>query len=129
MLDGILGMNFFWNRNIIFEPALGASAFLHVSDLIPFSYADSDADFDVDLSDAERLLSCVNGPASALRVNPECVHLDIDNDGDLDLEDYGTFQRCFSGANANADPDCGTLTPSSNELSLDDARDLLTLEE
>lgn len=129
VLDGVLGMNFFWNRNIIFEPALGFSAFLHVSDPIAFSYADSDVDFDVDLEDAELFLSCVNGPASAVFVSPECNHLDIDVDGDLDLDDYGTFQRCFSGADVDADPDCGTLTPSSNEHSLDDARDLLTLKE
>ena len=34
-LDGVLGMNFFWNRNIVFDPSLTVSSFIHVSDPVP----------------------------------------------------------------------------------------------
>lgn len=33
--QGVLGMNFFWNRNIVFEPSLTSSGFLHVSNPLP----------------------------------------------------------------------------------------------
>lgn len=31
---------------------------------------------------------------------------DYDNDGDVDLDDFGVFQRCFSGPTILADPEC-----------------------
>ena len=106
VLDGILGMNFFWNRNVIFEPNLGGSGFFHVSDPLPVPYADSDVDFDVDHDDTSFYVSCFTGPAASA-LNPECVHLDVDGDADNDLADFARFQRCFSGAGLTADPDCG----------------------
>lgn len=105
-LDGVLGMNFFWNRNVIFEPSLTASGFLHVSDPIPVAYGDSDVDFDVDAVDAETFVSCVTGPNGAT-LNPECDHLDGDEDCDVDLTDFARFQLCFSSSAFLADPDCG----------------------
>jgi hypothetical protein len=106
-LDGILGMNFFWNRNVIFEPALGGSGFLHVSDAIPVPYGDSDVDFDVDGDDTQMLVSCITGPDADTFI-PGCEHLDSDTDGDVDLTDFARFQLCFSGADVTADPDCGS---------------------
>ena len=105
VLDGILGMNFFWNRNLIFEPALGASAFLHISHPIPVAYGDNDVDFDVDLTDAKIILECMSGPG-AQTISPECDHLDRDQDGDIDVWDVAQFQRCFSGSENTADPAC-----------------------
>ncbi len=104
-LDGILGMNFFWNRNVIFEPALGGSGFFHVSDPIPVAFADSDVDFDVDVDDAEVFIGCAMGPNDS-PVSPECSHLDINKDDDLDLSDFAAFQRCYSGEGFTADPNC-----------------------
>ena len=106
VLDGILGMNFFWNRNIAIEPALGGVSVLHVSAPIPVAYGDNDVDFDVDSTDAEFFVSCVSG-ANSLDINPECDHLDGDEDGDVDLEDFRRFQLCYSGADLTADPNCG----------------------
>jgi len=104
-LDGVLGMNFFWNRNVIFEPSLTLSSFFHVSDPIPVAFADSDVDFHVDAADASFFFACITGPQSA-GVNPECDHLDVDFDGSIDLRDLGKFQNCYSGPAQLADPNC-----------------------
>jgi hypothetical protein len=105
-LDGVLGMNFFWNRNIIFEPSVTGSGFFHVSDPIPVAFGDTDVDFDVDGADAAYFVSCLTDPGSET-INAECTHLDADEDADIDLADTARFQRCFSGADMTADPDCG----------------------
>ncbi len=105
-LNGVLGMNFFWNRNVILEPALSLSGFLHVSDPIPFAYADFDLDFDVDAFDAETFVSCLTGPGPST-LNPECDHIDGNVDGAVDLADFRQFQLCFSGPDTTADTDCG----------------------
>ncbi len=108
-LDGVLGMNFFWNRNIIVEPVWGvtglATANFHVSDPIPVAYADNDVDFDVDHADAATQLSCLTGPGPTI-VNPECDHFDAEGDSDIDLIDFQRLQICFSGAGETADPQC-----------------------
>ncbi len=105
-LDGILGMNFFWNRNVIFEPALLFTAFFHVSDPIAFAYGDFDLDLDVDPKDAAAIVSCMTGPERSI-LNPLCDHIDGDEDGDVDLIDFSRFQLCFSDSGLEADPDCG----------------------
>jgi hypothetical protein len=105
-LDGVLGMNFFWNRNVVFEPSLTGSGFLHVSDPIPVAFGDTDVDFDVDDADAAYFVSCLTDPGSET-INAECDHLDGDEDADIDLADAARFQRCFSGADMTADPNCG----------------------
>jgi hypothetical protein len=105
-LDGILGMNFFWNRNIYLEPSVDLSGFMSLSAPIPVAFGDNDVDFDVDEADYGVFASCVpdaiGGPLS-----PECDHLDADGDLDIDLLDYGQFQDCFSGNGIEADPSCG----------------------
>jgi len=104
-LDGVLGMNFFWNRNVIFEPSLTGSSFFDVSDPIPVAFGDSDVDFHVDAADASFFFACMTGPAST-GVSPECDHLDADFDGSIDLGDLAKFQNCFSGPERLADPTC-----------------------
>ena len=47
-LDGILGMNLFWNRNVVLEPTTSGSGFLHVSDPVPYAYIDLNFDDVVD---------------------------------------------------------------------------------
>lgn len=105
VLEGILGMNFFWNRNIIFQPTLDGSAFLHISDPIPFAYGDFDADRDVDGDDTGWIPFCASGPGQPA-LAPDCDHIDSDGDFDVDLLDFARFQRCFSGADVVADDSC-----------------------
>jgi len=105
-LDGILGMNFFWNRNVIFEPNLGGSGFFHVSAPIPFAYADFDLDFDVDESDVSTFVSCMTDSGTQ-KASPECMHVDADGDEDVDLADYAQLITCYSGPGVSATPNCG----------------------
>ncbi len=105
-MDGILGMNFFWNRNIIFEPSLVGTPFLHVSDPVPFAAPDFDLDLHVDAPDLRIQGSCTTGPGVGL-VTPDCAHTDLDEDGDVDLADFAVLQTCFSGPDSLADSACG----------------------
>lgn len=50
-LDGILGMNLFWNRNVVLQPTAGGAAFLHVSNPVPYAYIDLNFDDVVDVTD------------------------------------------------------------------------------
>ncbi len=106
-LDGVLGMNFFWDRNIVFEPSLTLGGFLHVSDPLDVPFGDSDVDFDVDVNDWATFVSCVTGPAATTTISPECVQFDSDGDNDVDLVDFRQLQICFSGSGQTADPTCG----------------------
>ncbi len=104
-LDGVLGMNFFWNRNIAVEPALSTSSFFHVSNPVPVARADFDADQLVDEFDHLTLAQCVTGPAPA--ATPFCKHTDIDANGRVDLGDFRWLQNCYSGSDEPADTACG----------------------
>jgi hypothetical protein len=97
-LDGILGMNFFYDRNVILEPGLTTSAFLHASARLPVSWADADVDFDVDALDAEYFTTCLT-PTGLDAVLPQCTHIDRDGDGDVDLSELAAFQAAFTGPN------------------------------
>ncbi|MBI1825505.1 MAG: aspartyl protease family protein [Planctomycetes bacterium] len=105
VLDGVLGMNFFWNRNAALEPSLSGSSFFEVSDPIPFAFGDYDADRYVDLDDMFFWSACQTAPDG--KVAPDCIQLDGDGDGDVDLKDFAGLQRCFSGLDSQADPACG----------------------
>ncbi len=50
-LDGILGMNFFWNRNVVLEPSVSGGGYLHVSAPVPYAYVDLNFDDVVDMTD------------------------------------------------------------------------------
>ncbi|HPD30987.1 MAG TPA: retropepsin-like aspartic protease [Phycisphaerae bacterium] len=102
--DGVLGMNFFWNRNVIFQPVPSGSSFLHISDPIPFAYGDLDRDLDVDQDDFEIFSACSSGPG--IPFSAECTLVDADDDGDIDQTDFGFFQACLSGENVPADVNC-----------------------
>lgn len=104
-LDGILGMNFFWNRNIIFQPSLIGSSFLHVSDPVAFAAPDFDLDLHVDIPDWRFLSHCMTGPAQS--PTPDCLHADMNGNGRVDLRDFVALQQCFTGSEAPADTSCG----------------------
>jgi hypothetical protein len=59
----------------------------------------------VDAADLELFQACITGPAVG-PPTPTCVVVDFDGDGDVDQDDFGVFQRCYSGANRPADPNC-----------------------
>ena len=103
-LDGVLGMNFFWNRNIALQPSLTTSGFLHVSNPIAVAPCDLDVDQRVDLDDFLILDSCLAGPMNV--AGPECRDADVDGSGTVDLADFRWVQSCYNGASA-ADPGCG----------------------
>lgn len=95
-LDGILGMNFFWNRNIVFEPTLTGSSFIHVSDPVPFADADIDDDGDTDLEDFAVLSAAWAAQAEEGAYNPAC---DMFIDTVIDMKDLLAFlDRWLVGA-------------------------------
>lgn len=69
------------------------------------SPADLDSDGDVDAADLNNYLNCATGdrlgPLSAY-----CVVADLDADQDVDMDDFAILQRCLSGTNQPAAPDC-----------------------
>ncbi|MCO6438311.1 MAG: clan AA aspartic protease [Phycisphaerae bacterium] len=107
-IDGILGMNFFANRNVMLAPDPPvpqiSGGFLLVSDPIPFAYGDFNLSKHVAEDDYELFNFCMGGPGVAL--SPDCFHTDGDGDGDLDLKEAAAFMRCYSG-NGIADSSCG----------------------
>ncbi|GEM_PF-500122 len=104
-IGGILGMNLFWNRNVVFDPSLTGSGFLRISDPVLNNF-DFDRDTDVDADDLATFLGCTSGPAIP-QATIECLMTDADGDGDVDQDDFGVFQRCLSGPGVPADPSCG----------------------
>lgn len=66
--------------------------------------ADFDRDGDVDEADLAAFVACTRGPAVALPFG--CNQMDLDQDSDADSADFAVVQRCFSGENRPADPDC-----------------------
>jgi hypothetical protein len=103
-LDGILGMNLFWNRNVIFEPSLTETPFFHVSNPVPVAYGDSDVNLRVDPGDTDYFVGCRTSPVGP--VTAECDHLDGEFNGSVDLHDFARFQQCFSDTQL-ADTNCG----------------------
>lgn len=64
---------------------------------------DFNGDQKVDALDLKAFEPCLS--AAGLKHTPECAGPDLDFDGDVDQDDYGVFQRCFSGS-ATADRNC-----------------------
>ncbi|UCC99837.1 MAG: hypothetical protein JSW66_08120, partial [Phycisphaerales bacterium] len=69
--------------------------------------SDFDFDNDVDSGDIDHFLSCNSGPKIP-QTDLDCRDADLDSDGDVDLSDFGLLQRCYSGENNPADPDCAS---------------------
>ena len=86
-LDGVLGMNLFWNRNVIFQPDLTGSSFFHVSDPLygpEVLLGDVDFDLDLDAADIDLVMAARGGDFET--ADPAIYDLDRDNvvgDGDV----------------------------------------------
>jgi hypothetical protein len=87
-IDGILGMNFFWNRNIIFEPNPAGSGFLHVSEPVIYGNADFNFDGSVNLIDFAMLASAWASEQPQAEYLPVC---DIYLDGRINEQDLKAF--------------------------------------
>jgi hypothetical protein len=86
-LDGILGMNFFWNRNVVLEPTVGGG-FLHISDPVPYAYIDLNYDGVVDVADFAIFASAWQSRIGDATWNPDC---DFFLDEVIDLRDFEAF--------------------------------------
>ena len=58
----------------------------------------------MDQADFDAFQACICGPA--IPSTPGREAKDPDGDNDVDLDDFGIFQRCLSGENVAADPNC-----------------------
>lgn len=94
-LDGVLGMNFFWNRNIVFDPSLTLSSILHVSDPVPFAYGDFDGSGGVNLVDFGIFSAAWLTESGDAQWNPLC---DVFIDNVIDIRDLDAFvERWLEG--------------------------------
>jgi hypothetical protein len=87
-LDGILGMNLFWNRNVVLEPTTTGSGFLHVSDPVPFAYIDLNDDGVVDARDYAVFAAAWQTTPADPAWNPRC---DFFLDEVIDAHDLQAF--------------------------------------
>lgn len=58
----------------------------------------------VDADDLAEFAACASGPA-ILQNDPNCAGMKLDADNDVDQDDFGIFQRCWSGTEL-ATPEC-----------------------
>jgi hypothetical protein len=70
----------------------------------PFNPVDFDRDGDVDSLDRDVFASCRSGPEIPRAHTPDCDRSDLDVDNDIDHDDYGRFQRAYSGTDQLASP-------------------------
>jgi hypothetical protein len=87
-LDGILGMNFFWNRNVVLEPTTSGSGFLHLSDPVPYAYIDLNDDGVVDGMDFAVFAAAWHTTPADPAWNPRC---DLFLDEVIDAHDLEAF--------------------------------------
>ena len=87
-LDGVLGMNFFWNRNIIFDPSITTSSFLHISDPVMFAYVDFNDDGDIDMADFAIFSAAWLTSPDDTNWDPRC---DVYIDEFIDIQDLAAF--------------------------------------
>lgn len=71
----------------------------------PMVPGDFDHDCDVDFTDLVHLRLCARGPTVS-QMELTCADARLDGDLDIDLDDFGILQRCYSGAGNPAHPNC-----------------------
>jgi hypothetical protein len=59
----------------------------------------------VDEDDLAHLMNCATR-ATIAQNEPSCASARLDGDTDVDMDDFGIFQRCYSGKHNPADPAC-----------------------
>jgi hypothetical protein len=91
-LDGILGMNFFWNRNVVLEPTTSGSGFLHLSDPVPYAYIDLNEDDAVDAADFAVFAAAWRTTPTDPAWNPRC---DLFLDEVIDARDLEAFTESW----------------------------------
>ena len=91
-LDGILGMNLFWNRNIVLEPTTSGTGFLHISDPVPFAYIDLNLDDVVDGLDYAIFAAAWRTTPADPAWNPRC---DLFIDEVIDARDLEAFMDAW----------------------------------
>lgn len=91
-LDGILGMNFFWNRNIVLEPTTSGTGFLHLSDPVPFGFIDFNFDDVVDGQDFALFAAAWHTTPADPAWNPMC---DLYTDETIDARDLEAFMDAW----------------------------------
>lgn len=91
-LDGVLGMNLFWNRNVVLEPTTTGSGFLHISDPVPYAYIDLNADGVVDGLDFTIFASAWRTTPDDPAWNPQC---DFFADEIIDARDLEAFMDAW----------------------------------
>ena len=62
----------------------------------------------MDQEDFGHLQACYTG-VGVDQNDPDCQWARLDDDRDVDLDDFGIFQGCMSGPNVPADPDCAAI--------------------
>jgi len=87
-LDGILGMNFFWDRNVVLEPTVGGAGFLHISDPVPYAYIDLNLDDVVDMTDFAIFASAWHATPADPTWNGRCDFFADEVIDDRDLEAF-----------------------------------------
>jgi hypothetical protein len=73
-------------------------------EFIPVIPGDLEGDGDVDEADVAEFATCASGPG--VEVLAGCEVWNVDADEDVDLDDFGILQRCYSGSLRPADPNC-----------------------
>jgi hypothetical protein len=91
-LDGVLGMNFFWNRNVVLEPTVGGAGFLHVSAPVPYAYIDLNLDDVVDMADFAVFAAAWHTTPADPAWNPRC---DFYLDEVIDARDAEAFMDAW----------------------------------
>jgi hypothetical protein len=90
-----------------------------VADVDPDASApDFDLDTDIDLDDMDMFEQCRTAPGIPLSTTEDCIpdpqngifchcpRADLDRDNDVDQADFAILQKCFSGSDQPADPQC-----------------------
>lgn len=87
-LDGILGMNLFWNRNVVLQPTTSGTGFLHLSDPVPYAFIDLNLDGVVDGRDFAVFAAAWRTTPADPAWNPRC---DLFLDEIIDARDLDAF--------------------------------------